>query len=476
MVQVNFGHYSDKGRSGQISAYSLVNGYVSKQGEGAKAPLAVYSVPGFARWDSGSYLSPSRGALPVRTKGLYSVVGGALVKFSSIAGDTLVAPIGGASTVGAAGGFGYVTMAANLNTHPQIAIVTEDGLYYYVDTQTDTVTLYAGGDLPTPLNVTHLDRYFIFAVADGRIFHSDLDDGSTINPLAFAYAESNADGLRGVFAHRGSLVALGEDSMEIWQNVGTQPFAFEPSRQDIDIGMMSLPTAARTKSGLIWVDQDFDVRLMGQFDPEPVGTDEIARAIRDLSDNERAGLKGDAYTFDRRECYALTSPYWTYELDLTTRAWHQRRSRARDNWLLQNIVKFNGKWIGGSQADGKHYEINPALNTEAGEPMIMRAQSQIVHTFPRGGKCHKLTVDMVTGEGSISGDDMLILESSTDGGANWVNHGGRSMGVLGERNKRIQFRQLGKFDEKGIIFALSSSAPVMRAISQVDADIRPLAR
>lgn len=475
-MKVDFGRYSDRGRSGQISAYRLVNGYVDKQGQGAKAPLPVMGVPGLVRWDNASYTGQCRGLQPVRAKGLYAVIGNSLAHFSSATSQSFVGAIAGSSSIGAGGGLGLVSMAANMATNPQIGIVTEDGLYYTVETSTDTITLYAGPGLPTPRSVDFLDRYFLFAIADGRFFHSGLDNAGNIDPLAFAFVESNPDGLVGVFGHRGAALALGDESMEVYEDLGSQPFAFSPVRSDINVGLGALHSFARCGDVSLWVDQDHDVRRMATADPESVGSDDLARHIADLSDDQRAGLVGNYYVFDRKHFYALTSALWTYELDLGTGQWHERQSDGRDNWLVQNIAKFNGKYICGSQADGKLYYPDPNAFDEDGGKLIMRAQSQTVHGFPFGGKCHKLTVDMVTGEGAADADDEIGLEISLDGGSNWIDCGTESFGRLGARNRRIQFRQLGQFDEKGITFALSASASILKTIIDVDAQITPLNR
>lgn len=480
MTQIDFGRFTDRGRSGQVSSYRLINGYAEKQGQGqgqtGKGPLPVYGVPGFVRWDDGDYEGVIRGSHKVRNKGLYAVLGNELVRFIGGPSHAVIGAVSGFSATQAAGGLGFVTMASNMKGEPQLGIVTEDGLYYHLETGADVLTLYAGADLPKPRSIDFLDRYFLFAIEDGRFFHTGLDDAGNINALSFAYAESNADGLVGVFAHRGAAIALGEESMEIFENAGTQPFAFTPTRADIEVGCASLPSVTRVKDGLAWVDQDSDVQLMRGSEPEAIGTPDLSRLIYALSDNARARLKGDYYSFGKKRFYALSSDNWTWEFDLAEGVWHERRSRGRPNWLAQCVTKFDGDYIAGSRVDGKLYRIDGNVYSEDGDAAILRAQSQTVHFFPRGGKCHKLTVDMITGEGSIGEDDYLMLESSTDGGANWVNHGAESIGRLGERNKRVQWRQLGRFDEKGVIFALSSSAAVLRGIVNVDADIVPLAR
>ncbi len=213
-------------------------------------------------------------------------------------------------------------------------------------------------------------------------------------------------------------------------------------------------------------------------EPESIGTDDLARRIGNLSDTARARLRGDYYSFGKKRFYALSSDDWTYEFDLTPTGgvWHERRSRNRDNWLLQCANKFDGQYVFGNRVDGKQYAIDVNTYTDAGETMVLRAQSQTVSFFPKRGKCNKLTVDVVIGEGSVLTDDVLSLEISIDGGANWIDLGPERLGRLGERSLRVQWRRLGEFSELGIIFALSCSADIARCIIDVDAEVVPLGR
>ena len=74
--------------------------------------------------------------------------------------------------------------------------------------------------------------------------------------LAYATVSSPADGLRRIVTHRGALIALGELSLEIWEDAGTTPFAFAPIRADVDIGCIAEQTVATVADALLWVDHN----------------------------------------------------------------------------------------------------------------------------------------------------------------------------------------------------------------------------
>ena len=139
--------------------------------------------------------------LYVYGKGLYVIAGTAAALLDEQGNATPVS--------GTVAGTSMVIMAANQQTNPQIGIVA-DNVYYVLDTGTNTISQPNIASLPAPNSVTFLDGYLVFSIADGRIFHTALNDALTVNALSYATASSRSDGLRRIVTHRGALIALGE--------------------------------------------------------------------------------------------------------------------------------------------------------------------------------------------------------------------------------------------------------------------------
>lgn len=480
MVAIDFGHQSNPGRDSQISAARLVNAYMESQSDG-KSQHPVLCLPGLTRWDGASATYEdyvARGIHVVTGKGLYAVLGNKLVRFIDATAYEGVGTIAGASEYSTADGYGYVGMASNMASEPYLGIITEDGLYYYFNTVTGVLTLYEGEDLPAPKSITFLDRYFVFAIADGRIFHTEVG-GTDVNPLSFAYAESRADGLQNVIAHRGALVVLGDKSLEIWENVGTSPFAFAPIRADIGIGCMAGQTVVQIKEGVAWVDQYGLVQYMRGSEPEPIGTAPLVRAIEALSDTQRATLRACHYQFSDNSIYSLTSDVWTWEYNAKTKMWHEHQSRNASNWRGRVAAEFDNKTIIAERDTGYLYYINTSTYTEDGDYYTVIAQGPPQHLFPSGGTVNAVFVDAVRGVGRTAGDadaqaPQLMLDWSVDGGKTWIGGERASLGAAGEYSTRITFRRLGRFGENGISFRLACSSSVMRAIMATDVQFSPL--
>lgn len=479
MPPVDFGFFSARSRDSQAGDYRLVNGYAEAV-RGGKPDLMIWNRPGFTRWDSASFAGINRGMVAVRNKGLYCVLGNELVRFIDDSSAVSLGAIGGSSSIGLAGGLGFVTMAQNMATEPELAIVTEDGIYYYVDTSTGTITEYAGANLDGAVSVDFLDGYFIFAQEDGKFVHSDINDASSIDALAFAFAESRPDGLQRIVAHRGAAIALGETSMEVFENAGTQPFAFAPIRSDIEIGLLARYSLARVQESLVWVDQHGQVQLMNGIEPQRISDHQLENQIAKLTDTQRRALRATYGYFEGHQFYILTSDLWTYAYDKTTGSWSEMSSESEVNLTYQNSAEFNREVIFGAADDGKLYTWSTDSHDDDGDGYTMIAQSAPVSFFPNGGIVDRLSVDMVRGVGDNDGDadaenPKVMLDWSTDGGKTFSGGRVAEIGRAGEYETRIDFNRLGAFGRNGIIFRLQSSSKVRRGIMRSDATIRPLA-
>jgi hypothetical protein len=472
MVAVDFGHTSNPDLSGFGSSQRLLNAYPEALGQAAKSPLPIYGVPGTSRFDTGAtgFAGPCRGMLFVSGKGLYVVAGTAAALFDDQGNANPVS--------GSIGGGSMVIMAANQRPSPQIGIVA-DNVFYVLDTATNAVSQPNIAALPAPNSVTFLDGYLVFSISDGRIFHTALNDALTVNALSFATASSRPDGLRRIVTHRGALIALGETSLEIWEDAGTTPFAFARIRADIDIGCIAEQTVTTVADALIWVDHNGVVRQLTASEPVRISTHALERAISSLTWNERRALRAVYTHFNGHDFYAVTSPYWTWELDLATGLWHERASGGLSNWFAQGFASFNGKVVIGSSQDGSLHVLDSASQTESGNPYMLVAQSAPLHAFPKGLIVDQLDVDIIPGVG-LTGTDAdaanpkLMLDWSDDGGRTWT--GGRiaSLGRVGERFAVASFHQLGSTLRAGRTFRLSSSSSVMRGILNAQARVRPI--
>jgi len=470
MVALNFGRQSRKGRDELVSNVRNVNAYVEEQGSDGKSALPVYVVPGLTRWDNASFDGAIRGAQKNGASALYAVLGNEVVKFT---GD------GAGSKIGGLIGSGKVFTAINQASDPEIAIVTSDNQYYVLDTGTDTVSLNTASNLPNVSSVTFLDGYFVFSeVGSGKIWHTNLNDANTVGATAFATAESDSDNLARVFAHNGFLYTFGTESTEIWRNVGTTPFAFSPEDADIDVGcaapfsVVEVSGGRTGQEGIAFVDNYGNVRLMRGNSHGLISTNTVSRAIESLTDGQRADIEAWRYWHQGHEFLTLKSAAWTWEYDFTTGVWHERQSQNLNRWKAQGFADFSGKNLVGNETDGKLFEIDADAYDEDGDALIWAVTSGPIHDFPNHLTASSLELDMITGVGTESiPDPQVMINVSKNGGKTYGRQYTRDLGGIGEYSKRIRVNRLGRAQEKGFTFEISSSAAVLRGIMNADLQV-----
>ena len=466
---LNLGLGSNIGLDGQIANVRHINCYVEDAGTDAKSRFPIYACPGLTRFDNGAYTGVSRGLIQLNDNALIAFLGNEVVSL-----DT-----GGvATTLGTLVGSGRVSLARNRNAAPQIAIITNSGQYHIL--QSGTVSQISDVDLPAPNSVTYLKGFFLFSIADGRIFQSDLD-ASNVGALAFDSANSRSEGLVRVFGHGGFLYAFGKRTTEIWQpdpSLASEPFVFSPVQQDIDFGCIAPHSVAQIGTGLGWVDDNCIVRHGRDGGAQRISNHGVERAIEDLTQAQRGLIAGRQWFHQGHEFYTLFSSEFTWTFDLLTGQWHERQSYGSSSWLVNDIVAFDGKYIAGSVSDGELYRINPDSYDEDGGHLVLDIRAPTVHRFPHAYIASSLEVDAIMGVGLNSSDThnsnpLLMVDYSDDGGKNFSGERMATLGQIGRFKNKIRMNNWGEVRENGRQWRLRASAAVIKGIVSASLDVRP---
>lgn len=465
---------SNYGREGQVAHPRLLNAYAEQQQTG-KLPYAVYAAPGLARFDDGSYTGSARGLIELNSEALIAFLGNQIVSIDSAGTTSLLDTISGS---------GLLHLARNRASTPQIGVVTEAGQYYILSS--GSLTLVTDSDLPAPNSICYLDGVFLFGIEDGRIFSSDLEDGTSIQADAFGTAYSDSSRLRTVFANAGFLFVFKEKGTEIWQadaSLASENFYFSPVQQDIDIGCAAAHSVKAVAKSLAWVDDNGIVRHGSQGGAARISNHAVERDIASLSNTKRENLEAFSYVFHGHEIYCLSSDTWTWQYDFLIGRWNERVSYDAARWKATNCEKFNGLYIVGNVNDGSLYSIDPDTYTDGGsapDQIVMEIWCAHSHRFPNRMIVDAIEIEAIAGQGLITGDDadvdpLLMIDYSDDGGATFEGQRTATMGRIGERRQKIRLNGWGLVSEKGRIWRLSASASTLRGIIQASLHGRPVA-
>lgn len=432
---------SGSGRSKPVSVETLVNLYPEKAEEGAKSRVTLHGTPGltaFAVCGDG----PVRGMH--KMSGVLYVVSGS--KLYSVDAFGVVIDLGNID------GGSRVSMADN---GTQLCVV--NGASGYIYSVAVGLVRITDPDFPGALSVAFLDGYFIFNSPDGaQFFVSALYDGTDIDALDFATAESNPDPLLKVLVDHRELWLFGDDTVEIWQNVGAADFPFARISGAInEKGISAKESAVQMDNSVVWLDQDGIVRRAADgYTPVRISTHAVEYQI---SKGNYTAAEAFTYSQEGHEFYVLTVPgSGTFVYDAATQVWHERKSYRKDRWRASTYVRVYNKSLVGDAYNGNIYVLDLDSYTENGDPLISEMIFPPLENDGDRFTLHSFQLDMETGVGGQT-SPQVMLQISRDGKV-WGNEAWRSFGKDGDYLRRVIWRRLGQHRTAHIKCSISDGA------------------
>lgn len=467
-VTIGLPKSSGAGRYPQLGIAKLTNCYVEEMGQTGKQPFAIVATNGNIEW----------AVLPGADGGVRAML--ALeTELVTVAGRQLFRSSGGGGAAVLVGGIpadGIVTMAAN-RASPRDVVIVVDGVYFLYE-EGGAVTVGADGDLPSPIAVTEISGYFVFAIADGRFFIAG-PDAVDVDLIDFASAESNADRNVMVATRGRELVIFGTASTEFWTESGAADFPFARI-QVIDVGcyapasvanLMVLKGGVAASDTLVWAAADHKgayaaVVMLDGYSAVPISDHEIDRLIRD--EPNPAAIRGFSWTEDGHSFYCITGAAFSKVFDTRTMTWHDRSTFGADRWRPGEHATFAGLTLFGDLDTNQIYRSRHDLFDEDGTRIRTEIILPTIQMFPSRFKVNAIHVDAVTGVGLNTDDDdadpKLMIAVSRDAGASWGPERMVSLGALAQRHVRIKERGFGNFDHNGMTIRLACTAKVIKAI------------
>lgn len=336
---------------------------------GGRSEYQLRSAPGFYMVaDTGSHA-------PIR--GMHNVEGTLLV----VAGTTLY-KVGldfACTAVGSIPGVLRVSMAHNqIAGGNQVAIANGNAGYVY-DTVNGTLSQITDEAFPGASSFDFVDGYITF-IDPSRNFAgtSDLADATSYSTLDRYQAEGSPDKLVGQIVDHREWWLFGERTIEPYQNTGASTGTFQRSGGTvIDVGAASPYAIAKIDNSVIWLGNDGIVYRANGYTPVRISTFPMDQAI------SRCTLSSAfAFTYEDRGhkiFYLTLQDGQTWGYDVAMQEWHRRASRGLDRWRLNDLVFWNGMWIGGDFANGKLYRLDWNVMQEDGEIMERLRVTGVLH-------------------------------------------------------------------------------------------------
>lgn len=455
MTAIPFPLSSFPGSTPQEGAGRLINCFAEPLGENGRAAAVRHRVPGLRAWGT-STATIFRGAT-VDGGTLYAAFSGTVRSFTSAGGAS--------STVGVLSGTDKVFFLRN-NKRPTAdkLVVCAAGVFVLTPS---TITDLSDPDLPSINAGVFLDGYFFLTSQDGRCFASGLN-ATTFAANDFITTEAKSDALLRPVSWNGNLLLCGSGSIEVWDGDNPNATGFPFNRVAvIQRGIIGAHAIAGFQDGfgkaLLFVGDDNAVHALTGYTPEKVSPPDLDRLIEAVAD--KTTIEAGVYIAGGHPKWVLSCPAWTWEFDINTLKWNERKSYGKTRWRgTQPIYAFN-KWLCGDTESGNVIEIVSSVQTEIGQPLVAEVWSAPVHKFPQRLRVARADFDFSTGIGIAGGldpnetDPVVEISYSDDGGYTFTNPRVRNRGRQGMFLERITVLLQGMTGAQGRIYKIRMSDP-----------------
>jgi len=402
------------------------------EGFGSDPPLVLESVPGLSLVsDLGADI---RGMFNADGR-MFLAVGSALKEMSSAEAFTDRGTLGvGSSNV------------SMVNGVSQLAIV--DGATYFVlNLDTNTIAQVTSPGWRQSSAVDYIDGYFVFVAPNTDQFYiSAVDNAASLDPLDFSSADSQPDNIVRQIVRKRELYLFAVRSTEVWINSGDPDFPLVRYQgTPIDVGLVGPRAVARVADTLVWVGQTERggpyVYRMDGYQPVRI-SDQCVEQQLAAADYTNAVCW--VYQDAGAEFWCVTAPGMetTFSWNAATQMWTERAELVAGEWQpfrAERCTFFNGRQY--VSAGSKLYRYSRDYYTLAGDVLAReRTWPHLVAPSQEPTIYRSVELRCTTGstvEGSIT------LEVSNDGGSVFYGPQRRSLGVVGQRNRRIRWGPQG---------------------------------
>ena len=363
----------------------------------------------------------------------------------------------------------------------------------YVINNTQTVaseTMYAlnfsiipssDGAFAGATTVDVVDNYFVYNRPNTQQWASSNILSPITYSLSFASKFTGPDNLVSLIVDHGQVYLLGEQTSEVWADVGTFPFAFQRIPGSSSQHGIAAPfSVARLGNSFAYLAKNnrgqAEIVMMNGYFPARISTHAVENT---LVNQYIADAVSYTYQLEGHEVFVISFPSidltWAY--DVTTQMWHKwlwvdsnniyHRHRSNCSAFFQNLVLV-GDWQNGQiyQLDPNNYTDNgdtvrrvrrcPHLTTDLQRQYFDELQIQFQPGVGLSGITTPLNSEMV---GAVP---QAMLKWSDDGGSTYGNEHWTTIGQEGNYVNRAIWRRLGWSRDR--IFEVVVTDPVKAVI------------
>lgn len=309
-------------------------------------------------------------------------------------------------------------------------------------------------DVGNPIDGVFIDGYYF--LTDGEfLYHTDINDEASIDPLKFATSEFSPDPTLGVGKTQDNkAIAFNRYSTEYFANVATANFAFQriPSRA-LKIGIVS--THSKCEMNDRWYimggrkEGSVGVYALGVGSSPQVSTREVDKIIAQYTEEELSDAYLEARVEDGYSFLYVHLPNETLMFNETLAqsngidtAWSILKSgHGSAPWRgIHGVFEPRlSKWVYGDRQGLRFGTLEDNITTQYGE-----VAEWVLYTpfmYLEGGSIDELEIETMPGHNND--DDATVFASLTYNGVTYGKEWTELYGVPDDYSKRFVIRRLG---------------------------------
>jgi hypothetical protein len=363
----------------------------------------------------------------------------------------------------------------------RLAIGSNGNLFYW---DGSTLTQVTDSDLGTVVDMLWIDGYFMST--DGEfIVVTDLADPTSVSATKYNSAEVDPDPIKGLLKVRNEPHAIGRYTIEVFRNIGVSGFPFQRiSGGHIEKGAVGTSAFTEYEDAIVFVgggrNEEISVHIGVNGRSKKIATREIDELLSAYTEtqlsttvveyrNDRSSqliyihLPDRTLVYDALASQQLESPVWFV---LTSSVTGFSKFRAK------HFVYVHGKWHFGDPTTFKVGTFDDSVGSHFGSKVRWEFGTSIIYNEGNSATFDELELVALTGSVDAS-DNPTISTSYSYDGRTWSQDRTISVGLIGDRLKRLVWRRQGKMNSMRMQrFRGDSSAHV--SFLRLEAQLGPL--
>jgi hypothetical protein len=459
MVAVPLGQATYRRRDMRTPEIELTNLLVENDPTNQVDGKVLFQRPGLTQLSTVGTIGPIRGVFR-----RYGVVNSQYIVVSATKAFT-VSDIGGQTELGDVGGSDIVSIdGSDLK-----AIIVSDGSAYF--TTGASLTLIVMPDSQRVSGVVYINGYFILVVENSQKFYWLAPGDTNPDPLNFASVETAPDNIVKAARLLDELWFLGQQTTEVWQLTANLDLPFQPVGGRLyEKGCANRDTAQVLDNTLFWVGNDL---IVYRADTTPVRISSHSVEER-LANAGLETLKAWAFSIDGHTLYCLTiGSQGTWAFDVENQNWPRFKSYGKETWRAHLGTQVDGSLIvAGDDTSNILYQLDNTVSNDNGA-QLERIVTGGLNILGRPQPCRDFSVAMAMGWAPITGDAVnptVLMRYSDDGGNIWSTWIEARLGLEGQYNGEVVWRQLGLMQSPGRLFTVKVTDDAIVRISYARAN------